>query len=300
MPDPDCCPPAIRFARSGRPRRQTSWRVSVGIFVNSDEFSRRQLFTRPQRAVELVQWSDFRIHVSPDDADVGRPVTRGSYESHVEAAVRKHLKPGMVMIDIGANIGFFAMMGAAIVGPTGHVHAVEPNPDNVRMIEASRRVNAFDHLSVWQTAAARDFGVLMLNASHSNGTTAAISPEIASVLNAHTVMASPLGRLLPGQRKIDFIKIDVEGAEAAALEGLQDLLARDHPVIVTEFCPPMLQGISGRSGQQYLEFLLGHGYELAVLKNDLSLLACGREAGHVLQAYAAAGVDHIDVLATPS
>lgn len=273
----------------------------VATFVNSLEFARRGLGAHQLPTEILVaEFPGYRLLYSPADADVGCNVHAGSYEPHVAKVFRDELGPGMTVVDIGANIGYFTALSASLVGPTGAVYAVEPNEQNVRMIEATRRLNGFEHVTVIQTAAGRDLGLLMLNSSFTNGTAAPIVGYWQSVLAKKTTLVAPLGRLLPQAAKIDFIKIDTEGAEAAALEGLRDLLVRDQPLIVSEFCPAMLEGISGRTAEQYLGFLFGLGYQVEVIQPDQSMQACGQDTGAVMNAYASAGVDHIDLLARPT
>ncbi len=273
----------------------------VATFVNSLEFARRGLLNpRLPDDIRVADLSGYRLLYSPSDADVGRNVLAGAYEPHVAQVFRQYLRPGMCVLDIGANIGYFTALAACLVGPSGHVYAVEPNAQNVRMIESTRRLNGFEHVTVLQTAAGRDLGLLMLNSSFTNGTTAPIVGDWQAIVALTTTLVAPLGRLLPEYAKVDFIKIDTEGAEASALEGLQGLLARDLPVIVSEFCPPMLAGISGRTASQYLEFLFALGYEVDVIQSDGTLQGCSQDVAAVLAAHRASGVDHVDLLARPS
>ena len=70
----------------------------------------------------------------------------GAYDTYLTDLLRRFLRPGMGVLDIGANIGVFALLAAAKVGPDGYVLAVEPNPANTRLLEASRRLNGFAQL----------------------------------------------------------------------------------------------------------------------------------------------------------
>ena len=135
-------------------------------------------------------------------------------ERDVTAIFRTLLRPGMGVLDIGANIGYFALLSAAIVGPSGYVMAVEPNSRNwYRLLEASRRANRFDHLVIAQTAAGAETGLLVLHTSHFNGTTSAPPDDLGHLLGAETVACTRPDVLLPTDRRIDLIKVDVEGAE---------------------------------------------------------------------------------------
>ncbi len=271
----------------------------VAGYVNSLEFARRGLLRSTASPPVLVERDGYRLYARPDDAAVGRHVVHGSYEPEIEAIFRQLLRPGMGVVDLGANLGYFTMLAAHLVGPGGFVFAVEPNPDNVQLIEASRRLNGFAHVTVSQLAAGRRVELLMLNATHSNGTTSTIGAGLDQVLTARTVAAVPLDALIDENRRIDLVKIDVEGAEYNALLGAERLLARNRPVIVSEFSPGLLTDISRIDGPGYLAWLHRLGYDIAVVLPDGGLEAAGQDTARVMSAYAARGIDHIDLVATP-
>ncbi len=278
----------------------------VASFLNSAEFAGRGLLERGlAQRLEIASLPDFRIYLSPDDLDVGRHVRVGSYEPEVAAVFRRLVRPGMTVVDIGANIGYFTLLLAALVGPEGRVLAVEPNGRNLRMLEASRRLNGFDHVVPIQVAASRSTGLLELHASHSNGTTTALrtgreTAALDALLAAETVPALRLGDILPADRRVALVKVDVEGAEYNALLGCEAMIARDRPTIVSEFNPAQLPGISSISGPDYLSWLVAQGYRIAVIEPDGSTTVPGIEPGPVMAAHEARGADHIDILATPA
>lgn len=273
----------------------------VAGYLRSLEFANRRLLAAPaSRAVEVVQLGDFAIHASPDDLDVGRHVLANAYEPDVTEVFRRLLRPGMAVLDIGANIGFFTMLSASLVGPGGYVLAVEPNPENARLIEASRRLNGYAHVTIAQVAAGRATGLLALHTAQSNGTTSGPSDDMAQLLSARTVPAIAIDVLLPTERRIDLIKVDVEGAEFNALLGCAALIARDRPIIISEFSPDLMPGISGISGEEYLGWVLDRGYRISVIEGDGSTAVSFDHADGVMAAYRARGRDHIDVLATPT
>ena len=273
----------------------------VGSFTRTLEYARVNGATEAAgSAPVLSEIEGFRIFTAPDDAAVGRSVRQGLYEPEVCVQFRRVLRPGMGVLDLGANIGFFALLAASLVGAGGSVLAIEPNPRNVRLLEASRRVNGFAQLSVLQVAAGRSHGLLVLNSSYSNGTTAGLPDDVAGVLAAETVPALRIDSVVPAGSRIDLIKIDVEGAEYTALLGCEATIRAHRPTIISEFSPGLMPGISGIDGPGYLSWLTGLGYELSVLRPDGGLDAAGHDAGVVMRAYAASGRDHIDIVAEPT
>lgn len=166
------------------------------------------------------------------------------------------------------------------------------------MIEASRALNGFGNVTVLQAAAGRETGLLALHTSHSNGTTSPLGEVGAEILSARTVPCLALDQIVPAGQPVHLVKIDVEGAEYNALLGCEALLRRNRPVIVSEFSPGMLPGISGLSGEAYLQWLAGAGYDLfAIGIGDTPRSAVGIDA--VMAAYRARGTDHIDIVAIP-
>lgn len=271
----------------------------VGTYLNSLEFANRKLIgARRDASQTLAQIGKVALLVDSTDEDVGKHILAGRYEPHVTAVFESTLRPGMRVVDIGANIGYFSMLAASLVGADGSVVAFEPNPGNARMLEFSRRKNGFGNLRLYQTAASDEDGILVLNATYSNGTTSQPSDDIEALLAACTVPClKPDNVLLQGNR-VDFVKIDVEGAEYRALKGSEAVLRRDRPTIVSEFSPNAMPGISGVDGAAYLRFLMDIGYTIEVLAGDGSRLACGRDIEQVMNAYTRSGVDHIDFVAT--
>lgn len=271
----------------------------VSSYVNSLEFARRRLQDPTANAAppQIAEHEGVRLYADPNDLAVGKAVLAGTYEPEVAAVFRATLRPGMRALDIGANIGVFTMLAASLVGPAGHVLAMEPNPRNARLAEASRRLNGFEHVTVLQAAAGRAPGLLALNTSFSNGTTS--TPDTDALPAAETVACLPIDALaLPGPR-VHLVKIDVEGAEYNALLGAERLIRRDHPLIVFEFGPGQLPGISGVSGETLLQWLTARGYTLEVIQHDAPPTPHGQDCTAVLAAYQARNVDHIDVIARP-
>ncbi len=282
--------------RAGEPLAQV-----VASYLTSLEFQRRGLLKiTGNGGITASEVQGFIIYTNDQDAAVGRHVRADNYERDVTAIFRDTLRDGMRVVDLGANIGYFTLLAASLVGPRGHVFAVEPNPRNVQMIEASRRVNSFNHVTVAPVAAGRDTGVLMLNTSYSNGTTSDAPSEIEQLFGAEVVPSLRLDTLLGADAQVDLIKVDVEGAEYNALLGGEQTIRRCRPVIVSEFSPAMMPGISRISGEDYLKWLIALGYALSVIEPNGWLTQTGSDINRVMQIYAARLSDHIDIVAQPA
>ncbi len=271
----------------------------VMSYVNSLEFARRKnslLSKSWDEDLFLKELDGFSLYVRDGDAAVGRAVKSGAYEPHVTAIFKNRLKQGMHVLDIGANIGYFTMLSAALVKPSGSVMAIEPNPENAKLIELSRRANGFENITIVQAGAGRELGLLVLNTAYSNGTTSALSGDPAELAEATTVPCLRIDDIVAPDKPVGFLKIDVEGAEYNALLGASALIRRCHPVIVSEFSPGLMRGISGIDARQYVKFVLDFGYRVSIVEPDGGLTACEQDVDKVMRAYENCGGDHIDIL----
>lgn len=161
----------------------------------------------------------------------------GTNELPVQMAVVDGLAPGGVFLDVGANVGFFSLLAARAVGATGSVHAIEPVPSNARQVEINAAANGFANISVVEAAASSTSGTTtLLLAEHPGGAVVASAgtpPDPAGSLEVRTVTVDELVRS-GALRPPTVIKIDVEGAEVDALEGMVETLREHRPVVVCE------------------------------------------------------------------
>jgi FkbM family methyltransferase len=273
----------------------------AGEFLGSVEFARAHPqgpHGGPSTTEVVTTCEGFRIHVDPTDYAVGHTVARtGSYEPEVSATLREVLEKGATFVDIGANIGWFSLLGASLVGPAGRVIAVEPNPLNVALLRRSAEDNGFDNIEVLEVALADAPGVVALETDGSNGRVIAINgPPPKPVAASFVVATYPLDALLDraGVGRVDTMKIDVEGAEPLVLRGATKMLARDRPVIISEFFPLALDSSPGGSAESYLDLLRQFGYRLSVIgtdgdQDDAGIMSLAREPGK----------DQVDLLAWP-
>ena len=269
----------------------------VSHFVNSPEFADRGIMGLRRFRAEIRQLDGFRIYIAPDDPVIGRQlIENGDYEPEVSSVFRTMHRTGMRVLDIGANIGYYSMLSAFGVGPTGRVWAMEPNPHNVAFLLASRDLNRFRNLQIVQAAASDRWDILEYFSASSNGITRAVgegSPEAYG----ETVQAMPATAVFGPGDALDVVKIDVEGAEGLALRGLEPILRKYKPAIFTEFSPVSMPERSRMSGEEYLRYLHALGYRLSVLSRT-GPIDCGDDSSRVMEIFAGSGSLHLDLLAT--
>jgi len=150
----------------------------------------------------------------------------GSYEAAKQRKIIEFIRPGMVCWDLGANVGFYTLLLAELVGRTGRVFAFEPFPRNVEQLRRHVNINKYQNVQIFPCALGNLDGETAfdpgLNAS--TGHLADGGPLKVSCSKADTLLAAG------DVQAPDVIKIDVEGAEAAVLRGAPRVMGR-HPVI---------------------------------------------------------------------
>jgi len=161
----------------------------------------------------------------------------GLYELRKTAEIGRRLERGDVFVDIGSSEGDFALIAARIVGPGGAVHAFEPEPRNVEIIRDNVALNRFDWITVHAVALSDRDGEADLFRSDVTGWHSLLG---GLEHRDRDVVRVPVARLDSlGLARIDMIKIDVEGAEVAVLEGARDSIARHRPVILLDTHPSL-------------------------------------------------------------
>jgi FkbM family methyltransferase len=175
------------------------------------------------------------------------------------------LKPGMCVVDVGANEGLFTLFFRKRVGPGGRVIALEPSERELIHLKRNLRINRFLDVEVVPLAVGDHVGRARLSlaeAGHAGhnalGTPAA--PWV-SVVDQVEVEVSTLDTLSDARNwpRIDLIKMDIEGSELRALRGADRLLARDRPMLLLEAEQESLS-LRGASFSELLSWLAARKY----------------------------------------
>ena len=196
------------------------------------------------------------------------------YESETQQYIRGHVKPGMTVMDIGAHLGFFSILLADGVGPTGKVYAFEPEEKNFERLQLNLEANGFSWVSAYPMAFSDESGKqkLMLHYQYSSGHFLARSVSQARIdalgHGTQEVCVTTLDEVMENQnlRRIDLIKIDAEGSEALILRGGQKMLssgAARHLICEVHSSTP-------DKADEVRLVLYGYGYRSYVLNSKLS------------------------------
>jgi len=271
----------------------------VATYLDSPEFKNRQLGSFDMREIELCRVHDFELYVPKNDMQVGRTIYLSrAYEPPLTDLFLRNLKKGDVFVDVGANIGYFSMLAASRIGPNGRVFAFEPFSQNVKLLHLSKRANRFEQVEIFPLAASSGRQLYLYDNAGTNGFISPLSDDFRAVMQSTIVFSMSLDELLKDVARVDFLKVDVEGAEYLVLRGAETIVHRHLPAIVSEFAPPAIQNVSGVSPLDYLRLLLiSPEYQLFVL-DEAGVIPCGRDVEKVMNFFEEKGSNHIDLLAT--
>jgi FkbM family methyltransferase len=184
------------------------------------------------------QLPPLRIEVCPREMMNQALFLYGTFEISETRLIQSMLRSGMTFIDVGANIGYYTLVAARLVGETGLVHCFEPNDPMRVKLEANIRRNGFGNVVVHADAVARETGEVAFYAStwDANQGTSSILPGNGrgAMQKVRSVSLDDFVMTLAG-RRVDLIKMDIEGAELIAIEGGRRALgAADAPPVIFE------------------------------------------------------------------
>ena len=201
-----------------------------------------------------------------DPIDSLRIFTGSSHESATTELFKKKIKKGDVILDIGAHIGYFTLLFAQLTGENGRVYAFEPAPANFALLKKNVEINEYKNVVLVNKAVSDKNGksVLYLSSESTGIHKIYDTNDGRKSIEVESIRLDDYFGDYNG--KVDWIKIDIEGAEWLALKGMALLLEKNRSLkIVSEFFPHFIKE-SGMDPKEYLMFLkrcgFGHMYNI--------------------------------------
>lgn len=170
------------------------------------------------------------------------------YEPESVEIIKKHIKKTDVIIDIGANIGYYTILFARL---GKEVHAFEPEPENFKLLQKNIRVNKITNAIIVQKAVSNKNGTVNLKLNKLNTGGHHITSLTKETIQIETI------RLDNYIKQADFIKMDIEGAEILALNGMPNILSNPNLKLLVEYNPQALDNF-GFDGTAFLLLLARH------------------------------------------
>jgi FkbM family methyltransferase len=259
-------------AIDGMERNQTLRNLVLGAMAKLPSKTRIWALNRLRRP---ILWTLFHLETEPVTVSSAGPsycryqmrlvwqsstdMVLGSYELCVSDTLRRELKSGDCCIDVGAHIGYHALLMSKIVGPAGMVVAFEPFADSFKFLQENALLNSASNLKPQNMAVGERDEELHLSFSAEEELT--MTPSVAAYAvkgrkDIVNVPAVSLDSYLEGlSRTPNLIQIDVEGAELSVLRGAEATLQRAHPKLLIE-----VHGWETRARLDVFSFLSSFGY----------------------------------------
>jgi len=197
----------------------------------------------------------------------------GVHERFTTQFVMQEIKKGDVVLDIGANIGYYTLIFAKLVGDNGKVFAFEPEPNNFALLKKNVEINGYHNVVLIEKAVSNKNGKTRLYLAKENlGDHRIYESEVIIGRNSIEIDTVRLDDYFKDyEEKIDFIKMDIQGAEPAAFEGMIRLLEKKHPKLLTEFWPGGLNQFGVQPGE-YINLIVRNGFKLYDLNEDKEIV----------------------------
>ncbi len=254
----------IPWIRRVLPERLKSWARTA--------FVGRSLDDALHDDTTLVRFSVNGVNLTAPSHFVALYIGR-QYEPLLVRWLQRHLSPGAVAVDVGAHIEFLSIIMSRAVGPAGHIVALEPAPENVRLLRRNLSANGSSNVQVVPSAAGDAAGKHAFHLTGSTDSHGFYDHPLTPTMSTIEVDVARLDDLLTGT--VDLVKIDVEGAELDVLSGMDRIFREGLKYLVVEW-NPACQLRAGRKVAELPERLTREGYSLTVLDDLRHRKAHGR------------------------
>jgi len=212
---------------------------------------------------QIIETNGYRLMIVPGDKGISSELLMYNIHEPITTQLfEKELKPGMICLDVGSNIGYYAMLESKLIGKTGKVIAIEPSPINYEYLKKNTELQPIKNIETYRFAASDKSGTIKFLVSEKSNLSKVIEDdENIENNNIITVDSRTLDSFVLEKelKQIDLIRMDVEGYEYKIFQGMNKILEKFNPMIIMEFH----KSIMGEEKSKQLIFELKEkGYEL--------------------------------------
>jgi len=252
------------------------------------------IFKKIWSNVNIIEVQGSKMYINVDDPD---PKMRKTFQAyglnlvHEEATTmlfKMTVRPGDVVLDLGANIGYYTLLAAKLVGEKGKVFAFEPEPRNFYYLTKNISLNDYSNVVAYQKAVSNRNGKTRLficpydSGHHTINQPYGIKkyrPDYHGEIGDIEIEVIALDDFLKNRiKKVDILKIDVEGAEVLAFDGMKNILMENQDVkIFLEFFPLLIKEMNSspeaffhqlQEEYKFAVFAITHDYSISSLSED--------------------------------
>lgn len=199
--------------------------LGTGMMVGHalDYYTRKYVLRRDSLVRRI---HDYRLRIDLHDPGLSRDVAvRGTREEQLKYVIERVVAPGDVILDVGANIGYYTIMLSKLVGETGMVYAIEPEPRNFERLQKNVQLNGIESIvETHQIGASDAVGTGTLHVSRHSNLHSFLGPTGADDTKGDQNIELPLtdvSTFIQGKRRVDLLRMDIEGYEVEVISGLE-------------------------------------------------------------------------------
>ena len=249
-----------------------SFKIFIGTNIGRYGIVRKlQRFANSNLKPDWVEIEGEKMYL--DEVDALCLSINGIHEKIITNLIKKEIHSGDVVLDIGAHIGYYTLQFANLVGSTGKVYAFEPEPKNFELLKKNVQINKHDNVVLIQKIVSDKDGIVefFISKFDSIGNKLFESNEAGSSIKIESTTLDEYFKDL--KKKIDFIKMDIQGGEGKAILGMKNLLKENKNLkIIQEWWPDALKQ-NNTNPEDHLKFLQHIGYKIyeidGTIKKDI-------------------------------
>ena len=237
--------------------------------IVSDTFNQIIDVLKPRGMITI---NNYKMYIYQDkykwtDDITAELLLKGTWESYTTEVVRQLLQEDMVAVDIGANIGYYSLLAASLVGKTGKVYAFEPEPHNYTLLIRNINANGYMNIEAHQKAVSCSSGKMALYLGTQSGTHSLFGVRGTTTESVMVDLVSLDEFFKESKKNVDVIKVDVQGAEMDVLLGMQKVIkCNDQLKLITEFEPDLSH--TGFPLNKYWDKLTESGFQYIYIINE--------------------------------
>jgi FkbM family methyltransferase len=251
------------------------WYLGFGQSANIATRFRKKIWRLFRDPFQVPWLEGLQLTLIPGNETSRSVFVTGRYEPNEFCLLSRIVKAGMIFIDIGANMGLHTLFAARWVGESGCVLAIEPSTREMQILKDNVEQNALGSIRLHAVALsdrASEVELLVASVQNSGHNTLGAFGYNTALDHRERVRTMLLDELVQSEKlsRVDVIKMDIEGAELAALRGAGETLERFRPVVLLELSDRALQHQSSTSAD-VLALLTQHGYRFFGFAVDTGL-----------------------------
>lgn len=193
----------------------------------------RRAAERAGQALVPAKVLTFEMFVSAQDTGVSAELfSDGMHEPACTYVMCHALSPGMTVVDVGSNLGYYALLEAYLVGEQGRVVAIEPSPNNAAILRKNVEHNQLTNVEVHELAVGETEGTSTLYLFEQSNWLSLLPHK--GFTGQVEVPVRRLDDVLAGEPRVDMVRMDIEGYECRVIDGMRRTLAQHRPLLMVE------------------------------------------------------------------